>query len=331
MLRRLLAIATCTIGLGALHCSKSDDGAPRPPPLPRSWTEHPAVVEIDDDVDVYAVSDVHGAYDMFVGLLATNRLVDAASSDPAKPRWAGGKAVLVVAGDMLDKGAESVEVVDLLRSLQSDAARSGGRVVVTMGNHEAEFMLDPHNKKASRTAQDEVGVDVELEADGVAPDDVARAADAAGRGAWIAALPFAARVRDWFFAHAGATGGLSVAALSAKLSAAYDRDGFGAGDLTGGGSILEAQSWYGDPSDPDAGRSDAAALGVTHVAFGHDPGAFGEHGRMRASDDGILVKLDTAMGRALPSGGVGRAFLLHVPPRGGAPTILDDAGSATPL
>jgi hypothetical protein len=79
---------------------------------------------------VVAVGDVHGAYDRFVGILRTAQLVD----DQA--RWTGGRAILVQTGDVLDRGADSRRVLDLLRRLERDAERAGGRVYALLGNHE---------------------------------------------------------------------------------------------------------------------------------------------------------------------------------------------------
>jgi len=79
---------------------------------------------------VVAVGDVHGAYDRFVGILRAAGLID------GRQRWAGGRAHLVQTGDVLDRGADSRKVVDLLRRLERDAASAGGRVHALVGNHE---------------------------------------------------------------------------------------------------------------------------------------------------------------------------------------------------
>ena len=44
--------------------------------------------------------------------------------------------LLVSLGDLLDRGAESRKVMDLLMKLQSQAPASGGHVHVVIGNHE---------------------------------------------------------------------------------------------------------------------------------------------------------------------------------------------------
>lgn len=73
-------------------------------------------------------------------------------------------------GDLIDKGPSSVEVIKLLMALQIAATKTGGRVVVTLGNHEAEFLVDPNNAKASGPA----GIDPELAAKGVSCSDTIR-------------------------------------------------------------------------------------------------------------------------------------------------------------
>jgi hypothetical protein len=42
----------------------------------------------------------------------------------------------VQTGDVLDRGPDSRKVLDLLRRLEGEAARAGGRVYALLGNHE---------------------------------------------------------------------------------------------------------------------------------------------------------------------------------------------------
>ena len=84
---------------------------------------------------VVAIGDVHGAYDRFVGILRAAGVVD------ARARWSGGRAILVQTGDLLDRGPDSRKVLDLLRRLEREAARAGGRVYSLLGNHEVMRMV----------------------------------------------------------------------------------------------------------------------------------------------------------------------------------------------
>lgn len=85
---------------------------------------------------VVAVGDVHGAFDAFVSILRAAQLID------NRNRWIGRRAVLVQTGDVLDRGADSKKVIDLLRRLERDAQRAGGRVVSLLGNHELMRIVD---------------------------------------------------------------------------------------------------------------------------------------------------------------------------------------------
>jgi len=84
---------------------------------------------------VVAFADVHGAYDELVALLVSQGIID------GDLRWTGGRTHLVSLGDLLDRGDDSRKVMDLLMRLQQEAAASGGRVHVVVGNHEAMNVL----------------------------------------------------------------------------------------------------------------------------------------------------------------------------------------------
>jgi hypothetical protein len=80
---------------------------------------------------VVAVGDIHGAYQEFVTILTKAGLVD------ADLHWSGGQTHLVSVGDIVDRGAHSREILDLIMQLQEEAAAAGGQVHVTLANHEA--------------------------------------------------------------------------------------------------------------------------------------------------------------------------------------------------
>ena len=79
---------------------------------------------------IVAVGDIHGAFDQFVAILRATGIVD------NRNRWTGKKTVLVQTGDILDRGPDSRKALDLIRKLEGDAQRAGGRVVALLGNHE---------------------------------------------------------------------------------------------------------------------------------------------------------------------------------------------------
>ena len=79
---------------------------------------------------VVAVSDPHGAYADLILTLQSSGVID------DRLAWSGAETHLVLAGDMLDRGAESRQIMDLMKRLESEAIRAGGRVHVLLGNHE---------------------------------------------------------------------------------------------------------------------------------------------------------------------------------------------------
>jgi hypothetical protein len=320
------------VGCSSATPEEETAGADQTAALTRNFSNHPAILEIDTADHVYAVSDVHGQYEVFVRLLAANKLIAKAEADPKKVKWTGGTATLVIAGDHIDKGPKSIDVIDLLRSLEEQAPRSGGRSIALMGNHEAEFLEDPSNKKAMSTGKDDEGIGPQLEELGIDAEKMAAGKDKEGRGKWLANLPLGVRVKKWFFAHGGNTQRMSIKDLNKKLQNSIANNGFGDKDITGKDSILQAQQWYGNPKDANAGAKEVEALGgVKHIVFGHDPGAFDSRGKPRQSKNGLLVKIDGAMGlhdKQSPNPG----FMLHVSTKGeDSAEVLDEKGKDSPL
>jgi hypothetical protein len=80
---------------------------------------------------VVAIGDVHGAYKQFLEVLRIAGLLD------EKEHWSGGKTYFVQTGDLLDRGADTRQVLDLMMRLEGEAKKAGGRVFATLGNHEA--------------------------------------------------------------------------------------------------------------------------------------------------------------------------------------------------
>ncbi|MBC7544034.1 MAG: metallophosphoesterase [Candidatus Sericytochromatia bacterium] len=235
---------------------------------PRDWRQNPAIVEAVVEGDILAIGDVHGDYDRLMRLLRAGRVIAPAGRIPAI-QWTAGRATLVFTGDLVDKGPKSLDVLALVQALGDAAAAKGGRVIVTMGNHEAEFLADPKADKVDDFKN-------ELKDAGIAPKDVA-----SGRhplGVYLRALPFGAKVNDWFFCHAGNTGGKTIRQLSAELQSGVDAGGYGVPAVLGPDSLIEARLspepwWERDTVAPLAVLNrNALALGVQHVVMGHQPG-----------------------------------------------------------
>ena len=85
---------------------------------------------------IVAVGDLHGDYEAWLEIALKARLID------RRNRWTGGSTILVQTGDITDRGPDSLKIIRHLMKLQGQARRSGGRVVVVVGNHEAMNMTN---------------------------------------------------------------------------------------------------------------------------------------------------------------------------------------------
>jgi hypothetical protein len=270
---------------------------------PRHWGRCPAIVTVETNEPVYALGDTHGDYDRLVTLLAAGKLLEGVPSTPDAVRWSGGKAILVVTGDMIDKGTQSMQVIALMRALTASAASRGGRVILSAGNHEAEFLANPNGSKTKEFRK-------ELAAAGILPREVADGTDAQGIGKFLLCLPFASRVNSWFFSHAGSTNGRTLRLLAEDLQKGVDADGYDAKVLLGDKGLLEARMkpvWWeqkGDQPIDSIARllGYADALGAKHIVFGHQPGTYRfndgstrEKGKLFENFGGLLFMIDMGM------------------------------------
>ncbi len=80
---------------------------------------------------IVAVGDLHGDFSAWRDIARAARLVD------DKGRWIGGDAVLVQTGDAVDRGPDSLKIIQDLMRLQDEAPRAHGQVIALVGNHEA--------------------------------------------------------------------------------------------------------------------------------------------------------------------------------------------------
>lgn len=87
--------------------------------------------QYDDVGRIVALSDVHGAFLPMVRTLRNASVIDDAET------WIAGDTHLVIVGDLLDRGPDSRQAMDLLMRLEREAEAAGGKVHVLIGNHEA--------------------------------------------------------------------------------------------------------------------------------------------------------------------------------------------------
>jgi hypothetical protein len=124
-------------GVGQHH-AVGDEGSH----LGRLWTRRacllaalvlatPAVAAPSQLHRIIAVGDLHGDFAAWRDIARAAQLVDGNGG------WIGGDAVLVQTGDAVDRGPDSLKIVQDLMRLQREAPRSKGQVVALVGNHEA--------------------------------------------------------------------------------------------------------------------------------------------------------------------------------------------------
>ena len=240
---------------------------------------------------------------------------------------------------MIDKGTGALPIIDLLSSLEPEARAAGGQVIVTLGNHEAEFLADPTDSKS-------LVFQTELMAKGLDPERIA--AGETKYGAWLLTRPVAALIDGWFFSHAGNTENRSVDELAAKYQvivedhmAANGRPGFFDPVVLGKNSVLEGELWWQGSAEPPTSVIDAnlAALPAEHLVFGHEPGDVpfpddpqGERkkGQLVQRYDGRIFLIDAGMSYAV---GYSEGALLQIikgtPDR--TSILYANATPATPL
>jgi hypothetical protein len=256
-------------------------------PWSRDYSLHPAVVRRGGVTRLWGVSDVHGDRDRLVTLLAAGGLV---SGEGTSPTWTGGTDLLVVNGDSIDKGPQSIEVLDYWMALMPLARASGGEVIVLAGNHEIELLADPTNHKAT-ALQDELGSET--------PEMFVSTDDLHGR--FLHELPIAALVDGWFFSHAGNSQGLSLDEIGATYMQLVDGEQWSDPFLVDSNSIIEARNWWPTHGTRDFLDGYLQALPASHFVFGHHPTSFANPptGNIEVHSQGRLVLIDVGMSRAV--------------------------------
>jgi len=263
------------------------------------FAANPGVVEIADPsgyAQVLALSDAHGMKP------ALDALLKGAGVTGADGRWAAGSSLLIVVGDSIDKGPQSLEVLDTWIALAPQAEAAGGRLVHVLGNHEAEFLAAPNDSRKAAALY------AELRAKGVPVTDLTDPSKPYGK--FLLSEPLAARVGRWLFCHAGLYPGPDWAAFKSAASAALGAGDYGDELLQADDSILEAKDWWKDPAQRASLESRLAADGMYGLVQGHQPKAYGFPNRIGALDGGRLVKIDNGMA---PDAGAHAGSLLRFP------------------
>ncbi|KAG8466952.1 hypothetical protein KFE25_008331 [Diacronema lutheri] len=233
-----------------------------------------------------AIADLHGDLHAGVRVLKLAGLVD------DRQHWAGGDAVLVQTGDIVDRGGEAKQLYELFQRLAAEAAGRGGAVHNLLGNHDIMNMLGDVRYVNKSDYAHFGGAKAR-----------ARAFSAAGElGQWLRSLPVALRLGDTVFVHAGITpewAALGIDGINARTRAAL---GPSAG-MSSRSSILGSNGpvWYRGYDQDGEARACATVrqalhlLGGTRMVVGHSI----QDDRVRVRCAGQLHLIDIAMSSAI--------------------------------
>ncbi len=217
--------------------------------------------------ELWAVSDIHGHRAEIEQLLVSAGLASAGAEGELHWDARARRQLLLVLGDLIDGGPDSAGVVRLMERLASEAPRAGSRVLVLLGNHEAQSLARGHSAHGKRSMRE---------------------------------APIAAFVGRWLFAHAGYIDAEpGEASLMAWLDQVARRWAAGGREryeqfLTGR-SIVDAHGWWKSRRMRDAMRRNLHLFGLDTVVFGHDPSALGAQATIAIDADAFLLKLDTGL------------------------------------
>ncbi len=181
-------------GVNGFALNAGNPIAPDQLPQPKRWA---------------AVSDIHGQAELFFSLLRTQKIIG------TKNQWTFGKGVLVIAGDVFDRGPQQTEVLWAIYRMAQEAQVAGGSVQMILGNHESMVLrgdlryLSPKYLAVARllrrTLPELYGEDTEL-------------------GRWLRTRAAVLRLGDTLFVHGGISPDIphqapDLAALNAKIRA----------------------------------------------------------------------------------------------------------------
>jgi hypothetical protein len=141
------------------------------------------------------MGDIHGNLRSLRKLLEHAQLID------HRHNWSGGRSNLWFIGDLVDRGHDSIGVIDLVMRLQGEAHAAGGSVSCLLGNHEVLF-LGAYQFGQCSTGSSSSFV-TKWRRNGGNKDDLKKLTQQ--QLAWLTELPAMARVDDTLLAHADST------------------------------------------------------------------------------------------------------------------------------
>jgi hypothetical protein len=243
---------------------------------------------------IVAVADIHGAHDAFVRILQRSDVIDSELS------WVAGSAHLVIVGDVLDRGSDSRQAMDLIMQLQTEASTAGGRVHLALGNHELMVLtgdLRYVSEDEYAAFADEEPMDVREAAYGRFFSELGRGSDSVAAraefdelypqgyfafreafstdgtyGAWLLEQPLIVVIDDTAFVHGGLSNivsELSGEGLNDQLGEQVRQYVHDLGELVEGSVLPRTNDFY-DHADEIMEFSEQVQLGIAQWPEGLD-------------------------------------------------------------
>lgn len=97
--------------------------------IPQNISDNPNDL-IGKHEKIFVCSDIHGQSKIFVELLKNSGIID------ENRNWIFGNGILIIDGDIFDRGVGVTEILWLIIGLEKQAQSFGGEVRVLLGNHE---------------------------------------------------------------------------------------------------------------------------------------------------------------------------------------------------
>ncbi len=212
----------------------------------------------------YVISDIHGELRALHKLLRQHKLID------GHEHWSGESKVLWFLGDLVDRGHDSIGVLDLVMRLQEEAKAAGGEVHCLLGNH--EMLLLAAYQFGRRSTGLSSNFITKWRRNGGHREDLAKLTKA--HFDWLTALPAMATIASHLLIHADATFytryGRSVTEVNETLSNLLKRS-----DALAWEELLEEFAMRGIFNHSLAGEEFVSRFltifGGTCIIHGHTP------------------------------------------------------------
>ncbi len=229
------------------------------------------IQNLDAYKSIYAISDLHGHAGKQQSLLTAAGLID------KKGNWAAGNSLLIITGDSIDKGKNSIDVMDQWIKLMQQAPAQGGRLIHVIGNHELEFFN--HHKHVSDDKKAKEFLD-DLKQHGIDPKDLFNFSNNSTKAApysqFMRQQPIAVRVGKWLFSHTGFYPSVSwenFKSTTDQILQSADYNNNFVSDATNG--IVEQYDWWKLSHARSTIEQNLRAAGFSGGVFGHQENAFG--------------------------------------------------------